>query len=1143
MDNPFHGSSNFKKASESDYSPLGWIGGGSALGFAGHGVQKQFSNFADYLKDIENRLNILKLETGKPLSLKATKNLFHDLTDTSEHIARLTEHIPKSLKRIPYFKEVIPGGPQRRAWMSLGLLDQLKPELAANIRSNPEVWNSLMGGDDGISKVWNAQEKIWKDDALGRKWSDLDVGNMLRTLGYKDFDELDNIRAKAPELSKLIGDLQAEHTPGFSKLVQVSRGIGRAGNIAKILGLGGATYGTLNLHQMGKEASATGGIEEDLNILAQLGVLPGGYLAGTGVRNHLRDLNNILVTYGELDSLGAGHKTPGETIAKLLRDKSKYNVVVAPTGQTAGRSVNPNFLKNYYAASVDTGWGLTDPNYDPSGWAYKRPTGIGSDRFYDKMELGEGWLHGRTMQGRELDKQIARKIKFHPDPPARTGYSLRHFLESTYGNKLSGDGFLKNLITPDRKDFMHLTYGDLGGIDPKAYPMIKSVGAAHPGVSPYTGGTMGQDAYKQLLVQETSVDPSVIQGKKIITVSGASRGDSVGARVRRIHDALEDAGELDKYHIVALGGKGKELQQRIATVGGKDLSNVSFVGFTKRFRDIANNADLHYMGMGGATPYEMMSHGGAPIITDANEQLFQTKPVPKNYKGSVGDFIRNELLKDKDKGRDLSDSRSMPHGYLRSKRGLHGYEKKLLNELIPNLDPVKDKLLLEQITEELKSPTGRHWMNPLDIVDQRVPEGQPGRTTRLFRGLDYVRSVLDDMGIRQVETPDIKERLIGTKADPLLKTIRDAAFGDYGRVSDKGLKWSEVADTINKQLKPSQEGLVDEIIRQADKGKRMWHLNNLMKRTLPGLGLLGLGGLAIKERQNQLNPPSLWERFKERFVKGASFGREDPGYVPELLTAMGAGATAGGVDTYRKAQRLENLFRKVYDVGQPSGWQHDPRDMLKALEEYGTRSNDLLNSRLFGVRNARIMEMINPGLNLVWHPKDYLKFVTAQKLNELKPGLGDKINLSNIGKKELNEFIDSYGHYHGFSTNPRETIVREIISGNLHNPSLRKTVMESKLADEYAEVFGRKGSLLERFDPVVKAYDKLSDKEDKKTARNAIYKLYDDLMGDTSKWSRGPLPYARLAKSLALPVIGAGGIVGLSGWRRLSDKYGISGEN
>jgi len=542
--------------------------------------------------------------------------------------------------------------------------------------------------------------------------------------------------------------------------------------------------------------------------LPSLGLLAGGATINDGVKD-IRN-KNILVSYGTRPDLGAGHKAPAEEIEKILAElkteaKGKgvfadANVIMAPTIDTSGtvgvltkdpagnviedKTLSDALVKKIKGkkilTSIDTGWGITEPSSSKGGIFRQRAKATNFLNRYNPFAFGAN----KQLPG--IERNTQSRIIFNPDSRS-----------TVTGIPVSQDGEL----IKDLPKYQAISYGvekptqeiaETGG-------RLHYTGQAHPLVSEQGGGVRVLEksvyldkVHKYLQESGYDIDRKSLEGKRIITVSGASRGDGVGAKALWAQDQLmkSNGGVMpDDTIILGIGSGGVGRESQIARtskspgifIGGRPGGKV---GGPTDFVDLANNGDLHIMGGGGATPPEMLSHGGSPIamIPDEQEFIAKTKKNP-----TIGfhapAYGRSEL--------------SPEHG-------------------IYSIDEQARKILKDKGVN-VKQQSPKKWMS--EVIRQNASD--PSNTAVVSRGLDGMREYAEGKGVREIRS---------NQAGGLMDALKDAIFMNKDRT--KGVA-REVANDIT-----SGRNNVKEILRGVITKARKQSL-------LKGTGKLGLGALTI----------------------------------------------------------------------------------------------------------------------------------------------------------------------------------------------------------------------------------------------------------------------------------------------------------
>jgi hypothetical protein len=507
----------------------------------------------------------------------------------------------------------------------------------------------------------------------------------------------------------------------------------------------------------------------------------GGLLVDSGLKDFKN--NNVVISYGAGKTMGGGHKQPASQIRKLIEeikseDKnksflSKLNIVDAPVLDYEG-NISPEVkgkLKNRFLTGIDTGWGLFDVERD-----LNKGSKPGLRNIKERIS-GEKVIQRDPL----LTRKFRNFLSFQPDGRSDvTGYlatgdanriaKLRNYKTLTYGD------FDPNVASNLSKGKLIYTG--------RAHPLVEVAGLDKP---------MDRKQYTEFISDYLKnkagikdFDPSIFDGKKIISVSGATRGDTVGARSRWVNDILRAQGRNpDDYIVLGFGGQNWEREKLIANAGTpqKNIFIGPLLDSPAAFQNAINNSDLHLMGMGGSGPPESLAHGGSKLAVLNDEQVFRSE---KNLPWA--------------------------HSRLQRNKGIHALERKLIKQVNKNL-PEGQKLLESE---------PRDWMN--------MSEHGFGKNKKVLRrGLDGIRDYIKLRGGFMFDSNDGKSFLEALDAP----TNRLAAEADLTR-RDILSGRSVVKQNLLKQLKDAK--LSSKILG----GKKM--LGAL------GAGLIG-SNLMFKERE------------------------------------------------------------------------------------------------------------------------------------------------------------------------------------------------------------------------------------------------------------------------------------------------------
>lgn len=835
--------------------------------------------------------------------------------------------------------------------------------------------------------------KAIKPEALSA-FGDIDALSKLRQLGIKDFDIAQQIDAKAPQFKSLLTDLHTRLAPASSAMDNASSKLIRSGRAAKWLGLATALAGgglaLSRRYDKTAQVDESTGYRPDRALgdaLTTAGAVTTA--AGLGSAALMPTRKDVAVTFGTADNLGQGHSTPGNTLLKLMQEdpylSKRYRFHNLALGASAGnRAVNSDLLNKKFLSTIDSGWGATGfkGNY-------------GGPRIGPNMSKQDAYKRLNTI-GRVL---------FDPDPPsAYTGETPRN----AFG-RLAGKAKKYGLS------------GDVISFGPRSIfkdsPEAIRMGPAHFGVNPVDfKGKMPREAYIKEMADFLAEGggnrdeiAKALQGKKIITVSGASRGDEVGIRAKRLHDALRDAGKLDEYAIIGLGAKGRKAQEMIATEGGsKALHNVFFGGMSpgaEAFARRANSGDFHFMGMGGATPPEMVMHGGSQIITDemAGDLTRHFKPKSNAEFKTVEEYVA-KYGPQEGPIKAFHDSHGAWRAGLRSPEGK---QRVLINRLKRMQAQGKIKLDPEVLADlESRSGEFKHWMSRLGVK-------QNGKEYVAQRGLDAVRDMLDRSGVKSVGASGY-----GTKNDEILKIILGQGSDDAAREA--------ASRALSSEIRSSQRGYLNFIKRHLRRQEMLQRLGRVKRIAGPGAALTAAGLLLSK-----LTSPS------NDAQKTAQDESDRPGVLlPSLMVGSGAVSAHRAGNLIAASKRLEELGKALDSLPNEVKW--NPETAAEYLRAYGQESQRALNGiPLLGRASKHV-----PIHSFMSNPlQASIKAVTGMTM-------GHRV-ASKLDRALFEKRLPSPAHYYGYATDPARIQSREMFNSFGGIRANGKLMFKPEYVDEY----------------------------------------------------------------------------------------------
>lgn len=932
----------------------GALVGGTAL--ARNGVQN--IAFADRTKEIfddsKRRLREFS-ELQQPTRAKDAINAYKDLTDAMEQMARSSDDV---LARHPRIVSLAGG--------SFGIgKDSVRQEVVKSILRSLHPEADMFG-----KPIVDASQ-----DVIGR----------VRAAGFKDFD-------RGPDLVKNFGKLQEQAAAGLQIAKRSEPHLGHLTGVLK--NIGKIKTGVGVLAALGGGAWLAGypekkaAFSDDQTEISATTSPISALLTVRGLRDVIDTPRDILVSYGSDDRLGQGHASPGRNIADIVNNDprfAKHNVraIEAPTSQGLLTTTNPDALKKRYALGVDTGWGVMENHYGKQ-WGHRDfPTG--GSLYRDAIMEAQGPFGIKSrIAGEDLLNRVQRVLKFHPDAPSTvSGNSYQHL---TMGEEPSGVSGLLHRLFSNKGKYYNATYGDGSDYTGKN---LSFVGRAHPAANIDNSPALSREDYRKLVAEELAASNegttvadwlAKIGDKKIISISGASRGDSVGARAALVYDAMRRGG--DDYFILGLGGKNKLAQQAIAEAAGIPQASMGFAGFTKRFSPLAQNSDLHFMGMGGASPYEMLaSEGRAPIVRAADEEVF--------------DRVMNARNPSEQAIREWLDKSPRDDGRLNRGSGIAGKQIELARKALEN-NNITDPFVREALEDAANYYGARGWMNPTRLVDA---DGKvllnAGEHSKLKRGLDGILDYLTKHKVRDVIFGDN-----GGALDSLMKDFREGRL--HGLDASSRL-------AVRNDIAASKAGLANEVFRQWKNSRNMTRFKGVGKSLIGATALAPLlASLFGKDDKKQ----PLHKSAAENDALGTA--------GDAAMVVTGGNLIRNGIRNELSSDAMKNLQLKSYTMDY---W--NPEHAAELLDDYAAAGKQLMTSNPLLVPNKLITRVIplSEWSTALTHP-------SAQAAR-----VADLVGAKSIAKfltkspdelAALNKLRAGARHYAGFAENPHATLIDEL---------------------------------------------------------------------------------------------------------------------
>lgn len=807
--------------------------------------------------------------------------------------------------------------------------------------------------------------------------------HMMRAYGFNDKspEHLQMLKARGGQMARGLYRESAGGLMRHAKAIKLLRPLLPAAPLAL------AGFGTWNLT---KGLSGQKWASDNTDALGAAGL---GTAAGGLGYDAARDLTNrnVMVTYGDAEALGGGHKSTANSIQEVLDDVrrenprfSKLNIHMAPTSLDGLRLRDPKLNRKRYLMSVDPGWGVTDDfrnerGFMREGWRNRDVNTLGSDLIHVNQSTG------RLEGNRTLGSNILKKVVVQPDGMGQTGYRA--------------SGTSNKTVPLGRRDYHHVWYGTLDPYGDKGtgrgythytgkyHPLVKLTDVPSP---------MSREAWLGKLheyMQQSAGGREIptleqLAGKKIITVSGASRGDTVGTRMRQVLEALEKGGLTDSHYVVGLGSGGAA-RERLLAEGLEQGGRNFFVGgrpggptgMTPDFINLANNSDFHFMGLGGSTPPEMLAHGGAPIAMPKAEQVFYGR---EPWAGTLG--LRGD------------------RAWMDPQQGLQKLEVDRINELKAGVKHLPAGNPLREMVNKLAPPEARDWMNMV-LHHSRVDN--QGKPEVLRRGLDGIREMLEQHGVREVET-----------SDDILKLLRDPGFMDRG-------KWLAESSAVREGLVDSKSTFKNALVELLHAARNKAVTRGSAKM-VGAAGLLGGAGY-LMNRATAPRPwwgrkqASQWSRSLDEFRQ-----RRDMNPVADAGALVGAGLLTDTALQFRQAgrqgARMEDLANKI--VRERMQALDSPVHGGRLLDQYADLAKSMLDTRVMGARASTIARRLPfasvvpaEGARLGDHLKAVINFAGG-RYHKMTP-------------KQYADFSYGADHYKAFGANEgRQAILNEAVSNS-----------------------------------------------------------------------------------------------------------------
>lgn len=370
-------------------------------------------------------------------------------------------------------------------------------------------------------------------------------------------------------------------------------------------------------------------------------LLAGAGLSGLSVHDFIKarkltGSNVIGVTAGKLDepmvssATGAGHKTPAEAIIEGLE---KHPAV--QSGEFAlDHAIRENEGKNIK-------WLRGAKPAD--NWLATVESGFGNN------------LTGLAGAGRSaVWSNPFGQILFVPDPPPKDQPFFWLHPHKNHGVISRALGADQPIVTFGPDDLSHHQGKRRLANFPLAHPALKDSVLQNAESALKDGKPDRVQVLSNMLeVARTDGDThtlevlkNAIKNKhKILTISGASRGDQVMTRAREVYEELARRGLNDKYTILALAGAAKKDHRALQLMDkatGKNLPIASFGSMKQPEYIAAQNVGDHHWGSTGANSLaEARAQATPAAFTTNNNEWKQRELQALRAMGAPADLINS----------------------------------------------------------------------------------------------------------------------------------------------------------------------------------------------------------------------------------------------------------------------------------------------------------------------------------------------------------------------------------------------------------------------------------------------------------------------------------------------------------------------
>jgi hypothetical protein len=642
----------------------------------------------------------------------------------------------------------------------------------------------------------------------------------------------------AGEIQRLVGN---EKTQVAASTIYKDH-LGKVRNLNKFaikplaLGAGVFSLGSYLTRNLKKEASELSNEDlADLTAITATSALSPN-LINQGVARLSDPYNKKLgITFGEVDienaHVGRGHAEPALAIEELLKRKLKENA--GNYKKTSLFNLNPEdvilerIVRNKagvlehpggkFNAIINTGFGITTPN----------------DNFDGNLR-GKGL---KTTSNFKADTLMNYLTDMVASEKPSLGATTKDYLRGAKTEFLGyGPGF-KNLRKKDIEGLQSAKFVNIGdgtspAISESVLSLLKNAPETPDQARQYLYKAL-QDPNKFKGREDTAnrlksfLDSS--NGKNVLVISGASRGDYVASRARDAALRLKELGDTDTKILAQMGtGAFNDPRQMEMIKGLEDY--ITPIGFMpKDTFNAAQALGLHAMNSGTSSKAEAIS-SKTPLVIPGDKNSwgytidYGTIKKPNNKvsiePGSIADRFRELISKGTDVPANVDDYgqaaiATWNDGNIEYTKGLKGVAQQKGYDMRDVVDLVRDRKLMQQLSDEAAK-----------------------------RGPEELAKIMQ-----------ARENLANHTIQTLRKNFRNSKIKGLGSLGlglgSLGLGGKSMYDLFNRNSASQKESPIDTIVNQPGKENK-FNWENLLKDNRGKAVAAAVGGTTLGLLANYL---------------------------------------------------------------------------------------------------------------------------------------------------------------------------------------------------------------------------------------------------------------------------------------------------